>query len=188
MLSFRLEKAIRVAAKAHRNQKRKGSDIPYIIHPYSVMLIAKEVTDDEDTLIACLFHDIIEDVPDEYSEVHMRQEFGDRAADIVLGVTKDSSLKDWQERSEAYMNHLEHQASDESVVVSASDKIHNLMSMLSDYEEIGEQLWDKFHSKKDKQLWFYQSVGKVIRKRLPDSPLCDQLDNLIKKLEQIVNR
>ncbi len=36
------------------------------------------------------------------------------------------------------MNHLEFNASDKAVIVSAADKIHNLLSMLVDYETVGE--------------------------------------------------
>ena len=65
----RLEHAINIATFAHRNQKRK-SELPYIVHPFSTMLIASNVTE-EDVLIACLFHDIFEDVPEEYSRQQM---------------------------------------------------------------------------------------------------------------------
>ncbi len=180
----RLEKAITVAARAHREQTRKGSDIPYIIHPFSVMAIAGEVTSDEDTLIACLFHDIIEDVPEEYSEARMRQEFGDRVTDIVRGVTKDDTLGDWYAVSKGYLQHLELKASDESVIVSAADKTHNLMSVLADYDKMGDEVWQKFSTKSaDDQLWWYQSVLEVITKRQAPQLLIDKLSSLITELQ-----
>ncbi len=60
----RLDNAVREAARAHEieGQHRKGTDIPYIIHPFGVMMIASNATDDEDVLIACLMHDVLEDV------------------------------------------------------------------------------------------------------------------------------
>ena len=56
----RLDKALRKAAWSHeqQGQHRKGSDIPYIIHPVGAMMIASNATDDEDILIACLMHDV----------------------------------------------------------------------------------------------------------------------------------
>ncbi len=185
-LTERLEWAIRTSALAHREHKRKGSNLPYIIHPYSVMLIASEATEDEDILIACLFHDIIEDVPEYYPEDKMRQEFGDRVVDIVRGVTKDDGIADWNERSLAYLSHLEHESLPESVIVSAADKIHNLMSMISDYQEIGEKLWDKFHSSKEEQLWWYKSVEELVSRLLPESPLSDRLKECNDTLEKMV--
>lgn len=103
------------------------------------MLIASDVTDNEDILIACLLHDIIEDVGERiYSEADIRNDFGDRVVTIVKGVTKDSHEKDWRELSQAYLDHLEVKASDEAVIVSVCDKIHNLQSILIDYELYGD--------------------------------------------------
>ena len=53
-LSKRLDTALRTAAWAHEQagQHRKGSDIPYIMHPFAVLLLATNFTEDEDTLRA----------------------------------------------------------------------------------------------------------------------------------------
>ncbi len=178
----RLELAIRKATLAHAEQKRKGSDWPYIIHPFSVMCIASEVTDDEDILIACLLHDVIEDVPDCYPESEMLQDFGERVLSIVKDVTKDGSLSAWQARADAYLAHLRI-ASIESVTVSAADKIHNLMSVLQDYEVLGDELWARFNAGKERQQWWYREVLKVLENRIPDSLLATQLEAQVKVLE-----
>ena len=181
----RLSTAINKATWAHRNQTRKGSGLPYILHPYSVMCIAGQATSDEDTLIACLMHDVIEDVPEEYSADQMRADFGDRVLDIVLGVTKNDSLPNWQDRADAYLHHLEHEASDESVIVSCADKIHNLMSILADYNAIGDELWTRFNAGKEKQIWWYQSILQAVSKRLPELPLNQRLNTLVAELESM---
>ncbi len=188
-LTPRIERAISTAAIAHRKQKRKGSGAPYIVHPYSVMLLASEVTDDEDTLIACLFHDIIEDAPHNYNEAQMREEYGDRVTDIVLGVTKDDTIKDWHERSQAYLHKLEHKAPDESVIVSLADKCHNLHATLQDYDNATNKdaVWRIFKTGKDSQLWWYQAVLDVGRRRIPkQNSLHHRLKTMIGKLETIV--
>ena len=183
----RIEKAIRTATVAHRKQKRKGSDIPYIIHPFSVMCIASEVTNDEDILIACLFHDILEDVQEEYSRSKMLEEFGERVVSIVDGVTKDSSIKDWQGRADAYLFHLENKASNESVIVSAADKIHNLMSIINDYQILGDELWSRFNAGQERQLWWYKSILELIIKRNAPNKLRIKLKNLILQLESLIS-
>ena len=71
--SPRLIRAINTAAWAHRDHVRKGTDIPYISHIFGVMHLVSEVTDDEDVLIAALFHDILEDVPEELSLIHISE-------------------------------------------------------------------------------------------------------------------
>lgn len=190
----RLDSAIKVAAWAHQNnanqnkRSRKGTDTPYIIHPFAVMTIASSVTDDEDTLIACLLHDILEDVDNTtYSEQTMRKDFGDRVVSIVKDVTKDDTQKDWHKRSLAYLEHLENKASAEAVIVSAADKIHNLLSTLADHEAHGDNIWQRFTTKSSNdQLWWYKSILNVITKREVPKPLIDQLDEMVVTLQSIV--
>ena len=183
----RLDKAIRISAWAHekQGQHRKGSDTPYVVHPFGVMIIASNVTDDEDVLIACLLHDILEDVDsDIYDESTMAEDFGDKVVGIVKDVTKDESEKIWRKRSDAYISHLEHEASDEAVIVCASDKTHNLLSILADFETRGNELWEVFTTKSSSdQLWWYESVLGVITKRGVDQSLIEGLSSLIEDLK-----
>ena len=188
----RLDNAIRKAAWAHekQNHHRKGSDVPYIIHPFGVMIIASNVTEDEDVLIACLMHDVLEDVDASiYDENKMREDFGERVVAIVKDVTKDENEKDWHERSKAYLNHLEHKASDEAVIVSASDKIHNLLSILTDHATHGDDLWERFTTKSSAdQLWWYESILGVITKRGVPLGLEEKLSELVNKLAVTLNK
>lgn len=183
--SPRLLRAINVAATAHDGHYRKGTDIPYFSHVVSVMHLLSTVTDDEDVLIAGLFHDILEDVPERYSEERMRAEFGDRVVELVKGVTKDENISDWQERSNAYLEHLL-RAEDGSVLVSVADKLHNLLSILADHEEIGEDLWGRFNSGRDNQKWWYRSVHELAAQRLPGNPLVEKLGEKVAVLGQLV--
>ncbi len=194
MISYthRLDKAIRIAAWAHEQQlqHRKGSNIPYIIHPFGVMLIASNVTDDEDVLIACLLHDVLEDVDTSiYDEQTMRTDFGNRMVAMVKDVTKDDSLRDWHERSKAYLSHLENEASEEAVIVSTSDKIHNLVSILVDYETHGDSLWDRFSTRNAAdQLWWYESILAVVTKRSVPAELINQLSELVEVLQSKLDK
>lgn len=192
MITFteRIDKALRVAARAHeqQNQHRKGSDIPYIIHPVSVMLIAGEATNDEDILVACLLHDVLEDVSaDIYSETRMRDDFGDRVVELVKDVSKNPSLTDWYESARDYLEHLEYHASEEALMVSAADKIHNLISNVIDYKVVGEDLWQRFTTKSaEDQIWWYESVLVVLKKRLPSSALTAKNEATLNELKQLI--
>lgn len=183
--SSRLMRGIATASRAHDGHYRKGSGVPYISHPMSVMLIAASVTNDEDVLLAALFHDILEDVPENYSRAEMEDEFGPRVVEIVEGVTKDSSLPSWQERADAYLEQLSH-GSEESLIVAAADKFHNLSQTLEDLDRDGHALWDRFRSTPSQQLWWYTSVRNVIAERLPDLPLLADLGVLIERLDSWV--
>lgn len=188
----RLDKALRKAAWAHEQsgQHRKGTDIPYIIHPVGVMVIASNVTDDEDILVACLMHDVLEDVDySVYNKGKMRDEFGKRVVAIVGNVTKDENEKDWRKRAESYLKHLEYDASDEALIVSASDKIHNLLSILVDYVALGDVLWNRFSTKNSAdQLWWYESILGVITRRKAPEKLVTQLAEQVDELKIRLNK
>lgn len=170
MISDKVNLALKVASKAHRNQTRKGTDIPYISHPVAVAMIASEYTIDEDTIVASILHDVLEDVdPTVYSETDMRNDFGDAIVKIVRDVSEDKTAgepeKPWIERKKGYLAHLDNLANVEPIIVSTADKIHNLMDMLDEYEKVGDGLWERFNAPKDDELWFYKTFLEIIQKK-----------------------
>lgn len=114
----------------------------------------------------------------------MINEFGNRVVGIVDDVTKNSDLDNWRDQSSAYLNHLENHASDEAIIVSASDKIHNLLSTIEDYKIIGDKIWRRFSTKnRDDQIWWYQSILDVITRRNAPRQLTDQLSEMLNWLK-----
>ncbi len=81
----RIIRAYEVAEMCHRGQMRKSGE-PYITHPVAVTTILAELGMDEDTLVAALLHDTVEDT--EYSLKELAREFGQDVALLVDGVTK----------------------------------------------------------------------------------------------------
>ncbi|MBI5414425.1 HD domain-containing protein [Candidatus Peregrinibacteria bacterium] len=81
----RIKKAFLYAQKAHKSQKRE-SGAPYIMHPLSVAFLLFQNNADEETIVAALLHDTIEDTP--YTEKDIRREFGSEILRLVKGVTK----------------------------------------------------------------------------------------------------
>jgi len=56
-----IQKAIIFATKKHEGQKRKGTDIPYIVHPMEVMQILTAMDCSQNVIIAGILHDTLED-------------------------------------------------------------------------------------------------------------------------------
>lgn len=192
-ITKRINLALNTAAKAHVRQFRKGSDTPYIVHPVAVASIVSDYTDDEDTIIAALFHDTIEDVSDVYSESQMSDDFGDRVVVIVKHVSEDKvdeygSVKTWVERKTDYHNHLANLKDNSALLVTCADKIHNMMSMISDYDIIGENLWEKFSGSKYEQLWNYKTNINILKTKNIPGKMLDQLTALLATLESIIKR
>lgn len=185
MISPRLMRAMNTAAVNHREHVRKGSAIPYIAHLMAVLHLVAQVTDDEDVLIAALFHDTLEDVPQRYPEAQMRAEFGERVTDLVLHLSKDDSLNGWQDRADAYLAHLEHDAPAEAVLIACADKLHNLLSILDDHATLGDALWDRFNSGKQAQQWWYGRIHRVVEKRLPGLALNAELGRHVERFRHL---
>lgn len=171
-LTPKLNLAIIRAAEAHDGQFRKGTKTPYIIHPFGVMQIIQNYTKDEEVLIAALLHDVLEDVSeDKYNAEIMKTEFGERVVKIVLGVseikTRQGEILPWKQRKINYLKTLS-QAEIGSIYVSVGDKIHNMMSIIHDRNEIGEEVWNKFAVPKSETIWFYEEVYNLIKtKEIP---------------------
>lgn len=168
MLSERLSQALALAIEAHNGQFRKETTIPYIAHPMAVASIALEYGADEDQAIAALLHDAVEDGGANYAEV-IRSKFGDRVADIVNGCTdgvpdNNGNKPPWKQRKESYIAHLK-SAPDDVLLVSGSDKLHNARAIVSDLQNIGLRVFDRFSSSKEQTLWYYQSLADIFKHR-----------------------
>jgi (p)ppGpp synthase/HD superfamily hydrolase len=189
-LTLRLQQAINKAAILHLNQIRKcGSGLPYITHPFSVMLILSKYTEEEDTLIAGLLHDAIEDVAG-YNYKTLVQDFDWQVADLVRDVTElqeeglDKKIT-WLERKKHYLEKLK-LASDDALLVCGADKIHNLKSMLDCYRVSGQQAWQSFNAPIDQKIWFYEEVLKIIEDRLGDQLITVDLAEALRETKWAV--
>ena len=76
-----IRKAARFSAKAHEGKMRKGTSIPYSVHPQEAAVIVSGLTSDPEIISAALLHDVIEDAGITYEE--LEAEFGTRVADLV---------------------------------------------------------------------------------------------------------
>jgi len=183
ILGGRFSTALGWAASLHRSQKRKGTQIPYLGHLLAVASLAIEHGADEDTAIAALLHDAVEDQGGQPTADRIRELFGDRVCAIVLECT--DSFTDpkppWAPRKEAYVARLA-SASPEARLVSACDKLHNARAILSDYREIGDSLWDRFSGGRDGTLWYYRAVLDALREHTR-SPLLDELGRVVSEIE-----
>jgi (p)ppGpp synthase/HD superfamily hydrolase len=150
----KINEAIIFAAQKHGNQKRKGTDIPYITHPISVMEILIRNGCSESVVIAGVLHDVLEDT--EANPAEIIDQFGEDIYKIVCAESEDKS-KTWKERKQATIDHLS-SASLEAKLVCCADKLSNLRSMAADQEAVGDKLWERFKAGKEDIAWYYRGV------------------------------
>jgi GTP pyrophosphokinase len=179
-VASRFEQAFSYASVVHAGQVRKGTSIPYISHLLGVASIALEHGADEDEAIAALLHDAVEDAGGRGRLQDIRARFGDRVATIVEGCTDADVMPkpEWRPRKERYVAHLI-QADAGTLLVSASDKLHNAISIRRDLHSMGFGLWDRFRGGREGSIWYYRACLEAFREApLGDERLTILLDDL----------
>src|SRR5271170_3465020 len=168
-LGPRLQRAFRYAAEKHAGQTRKQTAVPYLSHLMAVASLVIEAGGDEDLAIAALLHDVVEDCGGMPRLREVRKQFGPRVAKIVEGCTDSfgEPKAEWMERKKDYLREVKH-ADAETRLVSASDKLHNVRTILADYRQDGEAIWTRFNGKKKGTLWYYRALNDEYRRRSPN--------------------
>ncbi len=176
ILTPRLQKAIDTAALLHKDHVRIGKDkIPYITHLIHVLAIIDNCGADEDTLIAGLLHDTIEDI-EGYTGEKLESDFGSSVRAIVESLTEqrvfDDSLSPrdrWIAAKKSYLAQLK-EASAAACLISAADKIHNMSCIIEGYSSGDEVMMLRFDTLAlEGQLWFNTEVYNTLERRIPES-------------------
>lgn len=148
----KLNKAIEFASIKHANQKRKGTTIPYIVHPIEVMQILRENGASENAQIAGVLHDTIEDTATTYAEI--KELFGADIANMV-GMESEKKGIPYRERKYEHMKRLKDCGTREEKMVNCADKLSNLRSIYIDIKTNGDSTWQKFNAPKEDICWYY---------------------------------
>lgn len=189
----RFAEAFKYAAQEHRNQLRKGTQIPYISHLMSVSALIWENGGDEDQAIAGLLHDVIEDADPPSAVPRIRDEilskFGPRVLSLVEGCTdgeQDASGEKapWKQRKESYLDHLQHEPAD-LLLVSCCDKLHNARAIHTDLLTQGDSLFERFTGKKEGTLWYYRQLTSIYQAKLHNVVAVRELESTVRSIEML---
>lgn len=160
--------AIEFAAKAHAGKFRKGTKIPYMIHPLGVAKVLIENKSPSRVVIAGILHDTVEDTHVTLKDI--KKAFGEEVARIVEGASEYNKRASWERRKQHTVEYLK-TAPRNILLVSLADKIDNLRAMREDYGKVGKRLWTRFRRPKAKQRWYYHSLLEVFRKKTSDETI-----------------
>ena len=168
MLSDRFDEAFAFASRLHRDQRRKGTAIPYISHLMSVAALVLEHGGNEDQAIAALLHDAVEDQGGEPTLEEIRLRFGDVEAQIVADCSDawGEPKPPWRARKEAYIYKLT-KKDPATLLVSLADKTHNARAILNDFRQMGDELWGRFNGGKEGTIWYYQTLSAIYDEVIP---------------------
>ena len=155
-----VERALRVAARAHRQQTRKASDVPYVSHLAGVTLIlCRAGFSDDAVLAAALLHDAVEDT--DYTMEMLAADFPPDVAAWVAAATERKRdeydrPRSWEDRKREHLDQVAAAPLEARAIVLA-DKLHNLGSMLYD-RAAGEPLWERFNAPRERVLWYHREM------------------------------
>jgi (p)ppGpp synthase/HD superfamily hydrolase len=161
--------ALAFAAKHHDRQVRKGTKLPYLTHPANVAIILTRYGCDNDTVVAGILHDVVEDcIRDGYTREMLVQRIGDKfgtkVLDAVLAITYRKNDDDGVElsgddRKADYLERLA-TADEKARWVCAADKIHNASSIVADLRRTvdPETVWSRFGGGKSGTARWYREV------------------------------
>ena len=185
----KIKNAIRFSIETHevdQKQKRKGKDIAYVTHPLTVGMILSLTGADEDTVVAGILHDTIEDstLEKKVTKEILEERFGSTVTELVLSVTEQNKELSWEQRKEEALKHIDH-FSNSSVLVKSGDVISNSTELIDDYEIENEAVFERFNAPKDKILMSSLRVINRLVTRWPESPLADDLLSIAKELQMI---
>ena len=182
------ERALRLTITEHREQRRKGSGLPYSIHPIHVSVILLRHGFSTRVAIAGLLHDLVEDQGVDPAVI--ARKFGPKVAEIVDALTerkenKQGEKRPWPVRKEEALKQMD-AASNEAVAVKAADALHNVQSFLEDLRRDGTRIWEYFNQGPVEQLGYYRRIVALSERRLGSHRLVAELTDAVEALGQAI--
>ncbi|MEP7381741.1 MAG: HD domain-containing protein [Gemmatimonadota bacterium] len=193
--SDRINHALAFAAKHHDQQVRKGTRLPYLTHPANVALILTRYGQSDDTVIAGILHDVIEDtVREAYTREMLEQRISDKFGAEILAtvhqvthrrVDDDDVELSPSDRKQDYLHRLAG-ASDAARWVCAADKVHNAATIVADLRRTvdPDSVWGRFKVGKEGTVAWYRAVYERLRTLGFDAPIMAELEGVVVELEE----
>ena len=175
------DRAAKFAIDAHHGVERRGKGYPYILHPMEAAIIVASLTSDEEMLAAAILHDTVEDTDVTIDQI--RELFGDRVATLVHNETAPLPHgTPWRTRRQAQAD-LIAAAPRDSKIVAIGDKLSNLRTIVADYRQIGDSLWQRFKAPNGKEdiVWYYGILAEALSD-LSGTPPYEEFLELLKSL------
>lgn len=216
MFATAMDRALAVAALVHREQTRKGTKIPYIVHPAHVAMLLMQYGYGEPLTVAAVLHDVLEDIDlDDRRLLHdlessfpghweagraaderevqlpatIREMFG---ADVLRLVEAVSEPRTDRSAGRPWIERRRDMvtrlgdAQPDEMVLKAADALHNVSSMIEDLSLGRASLEGRFKATPAETIWYYRQVSRLVTERAGDVRLANDLANAVGALEALI--
>jgi (p)ppGpp synthase/HD superfamily hydrolase len=192
--SDRINHALAFAAKHHDRQVRKGTRLPYLTHPANVAIILTRYQRDDDTVVAGILHDVVEDcVRENYSREMLEQRIADKFGVAVLDTLLEVTYRNQDdggvglsadERREDYLERLA-RSDERARWVCAADKLHHVCTLLADLKRTidPDTVWNRFAAGRSATIRWYRRVYERLRELGFEGAIMRELDRAVSELE-----
>ncbi len=186
--SILIKKAFYYAAEKHDGQYRKGTKTPFFVHPSLVALGVSEYTNNENTIVAAVLHDVIEDC--EVSTEELSNEFNKEISKIVkclsLPQINKREKKEWRNRKKRYIELITN-ASEDVLLIVAVDKMFNMKTYFNYAITKNIKTLNKlFSGTVGDYLWYYGEIAKVIDSKLGNHPVTKDYNDMLQYFTNIL--
>lgn len=197
--SDRLNHALAFAAKHHDRQVRKGTRLPYVTHPANVALILTRYGRDDDTVVAGILQNVVEDcVRENFTRDMLEQRIADKfgldVLDTVLSITQRSVDDEGiqlssEERRDDYLARLA-RASEQARWVCAADQLHNASTLLADLNRTidPDSVWGRLTGGRVITAQWYRRIVERLKELGFDAPIVVELEAAVRALENELTR
>lgn len=167
--------ALAYAGRVHAGQVRKADAAPFINHPREVAMLLYRAGAPDHLIAAGLLHDVLEKTAAAPSD--LRERFGGKVTALVLAVSKDENIAGYRPRKAALRQQVA-SAGNEALMLFAADKISKVRELrLGDSAAgAGPRGFAPSGRKRARRIEHYGECLTLLRQRLPESPLVEQLE------------
>jgi len=161
-----VEKAFAKTLEIYRDKRRKINGLPYITHLQAVLMILRHQP--PDIMAACLLAKTLDD--GFYDFKQLSADFNLRIAQLVKEISEEprpafdfniNYQTRWLARKRKFLKRFKERTEDAKLILTAKH-IHNLLSLLRDYQDQGAGVWNKLQLSKKAMWGYYQRFYNVL--------------------------
>ena len=114
----------------------------------------------------------------------IQAKFGEQVAHLVAAVTESDRSAPWKARKQETLDKLR-AAGEDVLTLALADKIDNMRSIRTYFNQDGEQIWKRFNRPREDQAWYFRSLATCFQARIKQAPALELLQDFLQLVEEV---